>query len=109
MFYYVEKIYTDYHCRDAVDARRRDSDERVGLIFQTGNRSDRIFSFPIQFGRYLTGIVAVPLVTKFLLPKIGLRMTSILGGVFGALASSYCPTVNPCWRSTWGQSSSERS
>ena len=33
----------------------------------------------------LTGIVAVPLVTKFLLPKIGLRKTSILGGIFGAL------------------------
>lgn len=33
----------------------------------------------------LTGIVAVPLVTKFLLPKIGLRKTAILGGVFGAL------------------------
>ena len=33
----------------------------------------------------LTGIVAVPLVTKFLLPKIGLRKTSLLGGIFGAL------------------------
>ena len=33
----------------------------------------------------LTGIVAVPLVTKFLLPKIGLRKTAILGGIFGAL------------------------
>ena len=33
----------------------------------------------------LTGIVAVPLVTKFLLPRIGLRKTSLLGGIFGAL------------------------
>lgn len=33
----------------------------------------------------LTGIVAVPLVTKFLLPIIGLRKTSLLGGIFGAL------------------------
>ena len=43
--YFVEKINTDYHCRDAVDAWCRDSDERVDIVFQTGNRSDRIFSF----------------------------------------------------------------
>jgi len=33
----------------------------------------------------LTGIFAVPLVTKFLLPKIGLRKTAISGGISGAL------------------------